>query len=793
MIPDSLFFSNRQWLLPSIGIAAFLLVLLLWSYSRSRRWALGFGSISIKLLGVAALVFCLLEPLFTRETARPGANLFLQIADNSKGMRIKDRGQTQSRGEQLRAALLDGSWQKELADNFQVRRYSFDSRLQTSSDFSELQFDGSATSLNAALQKIASRYQGQPLAGILLFTDGNATDLGDQSLDLTGLPPIYPVVSGSDEAIRDVSLTRVFTSQTLFEDAPVTIQTEVCATGFREKPIVAELLDQSGLEVDRQTQIARSEDDSLLFRFQTRPSKTGICFYQLRVVPEAELNLAHPTDSSEATLANNSRIIPVDRPRGAYRMLYVSGRPNWEFKFLNRALAGDDQIQMSALIRIANREPKFDFRSSASGSAHPLFEGLQNADEVERYDQPVLVRLNTKDALELAGGFPKSEDDLFAYDALIFDDLESEFFTQDQMALIKRFVSERGGALLMLGGAESFHQGKFDRTPIGDLLPVYLDGVTQNTSPGELQLTLTREGWLQPWARLRKTETEERARLDGMPKFEILNQVRQIKPGASVIATVHNARGENFPALVAQRFGQGRVAAMLLGDVWHWGLRDEESHHDMDKAWRQLARWLIADGPKRIEFSAEEISEDSGEAMSLKVRVRDQRFHPLDNASVNIAVRRLGNFSGQTNQPFATAQNTNAIHLIATADASEAGLYTASCAARDTGAYLAEAVIRDANGGEIGRAQTGWACDPDAREFATLKPNRALLSEIARKTGGEIVSANDLADFTKNLPSRKAPIHEIKTWPAWHQPWLFAFALGCFVVEWGLRRWKGLP
>ena len=66
---------------------------------------LPYGFSSIKLLGVAALVFCLLEPLFTRETARPGANLFLQIADNSKGMRIKDRGRTQSRGEQLRALL----------------------------------------------------------------------------------------------------------------------------------------------------------------------------------------------------------------------------------------------------------------------------------------------------------------------------------------------------------------------------------------------------------------------------------------------------------------------------------------------------------------------------------------------------------------------------------------------------------------------------------------------------------------------------------------------------------------
>ena len=49
-----------------------------------------------------------------------------------------------------------------------------------------------------------------------------------------------------------------------------------------------------------------------------------------------------------------------------------------------------------------------------------------------------------------------------------------EFFTQDQMALLKRFVAERGGGFMMMknGGADSFHEGQYDRTPVGDFLPV---------------------------------------------------------------------------------------------------------------------------------------------------------------------------------------------------------------------------------------------------------------------------------------------------------------------------------
>ena len=68
-----------------------------------------------------------------------------------------------------------------------------------------------------------------------------------------------------------------------------------------------------------------------------------------------------------------------------------------------------------------------------------------------------------------------------------------------------------------------------------------------------------------------------------------------------------------------------------------------------------------------------------------------------------------------------------------------------------------------------------------------------MLAEIARKTGGEIVAADKLAEFARNLPSRKMPITEAVTQPLWNQAWVFLFALACFVGEWGLRRWKGLP
>src|SRR4030095_13529441 len=117
---------------------------------------------------------------------------------------------------------------------------------------------------------------------------------------------------------------------------------------------------------------------------------------------------------------------------------YVAGRPNWEFKFLNRALAEDDQIQLIGLIRIARREPKFEFRGREGESSNPLFRGFgnQSKEEIEQYDQPVLIRLETEDQFELRDGFPKTPEELFRYKAVIIDDLESEFFSSVQMTLL---------------------------------------------------------------------------------------------------------------------------------------------------------------------------------------------------------------------------------------------------------------------------------------------------------------------------------------------------------------------
>jgi uncharacterized membrane protein len=784
----SLTFSGRNWLPPAAVVLLAAVFILYWSYRAAPAGWVRWVCLSLKLLGLAALAFCLLEPLWSGQRARPGANVFAILADNSQSMQIRDTGQPQTRGEILLNLLSPalGGWQRQIDTDFELRRYYFDARLQNTRDFGELKFDGRASSLVSAVRSLADRYKGRPLAGIILLTDGNATDSRGPIPDLSGLPPIYPVAIGQKGGIKDISLEQVSVSQSAFEDAPVAIQAEVSATGFRGEKIAAKLTDQSGKTITEKKLRASGDGSVAALQIQLKPEKPRLSFYKLRVGPEAELaQTGEPTNSAEATLANNSRVLVVDRGHGPYRILYVSGRPNWEFKFLNRAVQADDQIQLVGLIRVAKREPKFAFRGRAGETDNPLFRGFNDKrDTAERYDQPVLTRLNTRDNEELRGGFPRTAEELYSYHAIIVDDLEAEFFTTETASLVQKFVSERGGGFLMLGGMETFQQGLYHRTPIGEMLPVYLDSSEGTRPGGALRLNLAREGWLQPWVRIRDNENDERTRLQGMPVFEVFNKVREVKPGASIIASATDENGKEFPALITQRFGRGRTAALTVGNIWRWGMENPDARADMEKSWRQFMRWLVSDVPNRVDLAAEPQPADPNGAVKLQARIRDAKFQPLDNASVSVLVEPV---------IFGGSPSTNTLRLIAEPSLDEPGLYETTYVPRLTSGYKATVFATNSAGAEVGRAEAGWNTDFAAEEFRSLTPNLSLLEEIAKKTGGEVVPAAKLDDFARGLPTRRAPEMEAWSRPIWHTPAMFAFALASLLAEWGLRRWKGMP
>ena len=124
------------------------------------------------------------------------------------------------------------------------------------------------------------------------------------------------------------------------------------------------------------------------------------------------------------------------------KILYIEGEPRWEYKFIRRSVADDPNLVVESLLR--SSQNKFYRQGIADETTLPMV-------------------------------FPTKKEDLFAYSGIVLGSIESTFFTKaEQLDMIVDFVKERGGGFLMLGGKNSFSAGRYQNTPIADILPVEL-------------------------------------------------------------------------------------------------------------------------------------------------------------------------------------------------------------------------------------------------------------------------------------------------------------------------------
>lgn len=803
----SLTIGDHDWIIPAVAVAI-VGVLLALVLNRKRLAQSPLGPI-LRILGWVLLCICLINPLWNSSRPRSGANVVAVVADISRSHLVTTGAAKETRADAFLTALKEGEksepigWLTQLSQDFELRRYTLGDRLQQIDHFDPVKFNGTASGLQTAMRQLKLRYEGQPLAGIILLSDGIATDATGSLDELAGMPPIYPVLPRDDASLPDVAIGTYSVTQTAFDDAPVTIQVQPTTVNVTSGQVAVTLLDAEGTPIETQS---RAINDPSPLKFRHRPTEAGTVFYRLKAV----LKDASGADvTTESTLVNNEQLIAVERSTMPRRILYVSGRPNWEFKFLRRAVETDPQLQMVGLIRIARKEAKFDFRGHNGESSNSLFRGFNQADPetAEEYDEPVLVRVGTKDDEELRRGFPEKPEELFQYDAIVLDDIEADFFLADQMKLIYDFVSRRGGGLMMMGGQESFRQGDFDRTPIGEMLPIDLSREMKSPQTG-VRLTLTRDGWLQPWIRLRSDEVAEEERLNSMPEFLTLNSTAFVRPGAVIMAEVQDADENRWPALVVQRFGKGRTAALCVGDFWRWRLSEgfrklhsldgptpnidldngsaiprgtpTEDLSDHARASRQLIRWLVADVPKRMDVVVNEDPALGTGSVKLTAFVRGSDFEARENADVKFSV------VGPDGQTF---------ELTGEPSDSVAGLFESSIAASQPGAWQVSvtAMVSDDAATSPLIASTGWASQPDQKEMKSVQVDHSFLDQLARVTGGRTVPLTDLESFIRTLPHSNAPLVEIWSWPIWHSWWIFLTAIACLAADWTLRRRRGLP
>ncbi|MGM0631826.1 MAG: hypothetical protein ACQETO_01495 [Pseudomonadota bacterium] len=712
------------------------------------RWRRLF--IGLRVAVLILVVFMLLRPSVITEQVSPQQTWLAVVVDDSASMTVTDTG-SGSRLDAVRQALDgDNGLLASLSELFQVRLFAFDQdtrRLQSIGDLGEA---GNDSRIAPALSRVDEQLGGLALGGVVLISDG-ADASGESAVDMARQfgasdVPVFSIGVGEDDIARDISIVDVRADATILDDERFTVQVEVQQRGFAGEEMQLRILDG---DTEAASQTIRLAEDGTTRRHELTLEPTRrepIVYDVVLAVQDGELI---EQNNRHSFLVDNSEKPPLN-------VLYVEGHPRNEYKFIRRAADNDDNLRLASLLQ--------------TGPGRVYRQGLRNAQE-------------------LSGGFPEDRESLYAYEGLVIGDVGRDFFSDEQLELVRDFVAERGGGLLVSGMLED----PFTDTALADILPLtlvrsdvlpdYLQGGIRRGShaTGELfSPELTGEGELSPLLRLADSESDNRARWAAMPELQGIHVTGRPKPGATVLMEHPSLtwQGRALPVLATQRYGSGRALSLTTASTWRWQMLMDSSDDSHERLWRQMLRWLAVSAPSRIELTFDEPFYHVGDEVGVTARVHDDRFQPDNEASVWLQVVDADGEVSDRQMEW---------------DIDEDGVYRTRFTADTEGVHRVTVdSTSTAGSGMEEDLQGAFVVTPSRREYVNPAMDRDVLARLADAGGGRYYDLADHRRLLQDIEFTPSAYTEQVREDLWDQPLLLLLLIALLSSDWALRRQKGL-
>jgi uncharacterized membrane protein len=701
--------------------------------------------ITLRSSVIAALVLCLLQPMLITSMPIARQNDVAVIVDNSRSMTIRDMTDGRSRGD-IAVDLLYGenSLIDRLGDTFQLHTFGIGADSHPLSGPGDLTFAAARTSLAASLNQVSRDLKGLPLSGLILISDGGDNSRQDPlqaaqllaALDI----PIFTVGLGQSAILKDREITRVTTARTVLEESIFEVNVTVRNWGYPQREF--DIIIEEGDTVVASKRVPDGNNHGIQrYTLELSSEDQGPRIYSVRI----------PGEEDETILQNNRRAFLVDKKDKASDVLYIEGHPRNEYKFIRRALAGDKTLRLATYLK--------------TGPQKFLRQGIASPQE-------------------LVNGFPQKKEELYRYAAIVLGDIPKGFFSADQLAMIREFVSERGGGYLMLGGSTAFEESFFD-SPIADVLPVTLSGLAQlpsqprdGTGDKKFSLRLTPEGEHTAILRLELDSDRNRQRWQNMPQLQGINVTGRAKPGATVLA-VHPALrlgNDPLPVIAYERYGRGRSMVITTASTWRWQMLLPHEDMSHERFWRQVLRWLATAAPSPVELSLDKDSYGVGEQVNVRARVFNRAYTPINDATVWL---KLTDSAGTIRD----------FQLEGSID--DQGIYTGAFKVRNVGIHTIEVTATPSSGEALEASVRFLAAEPIA-EFIDAGLDADLLKTMADVSGGKFYTEIDAERLMKDLKRLEKVVAVEVEQEIWDMPIVLFMLVGLFALEWLIRRRKGM-
>ena len=737
--------------------------------TRRDRWILG----ALRGTAILLLVFCLFRPMLLLSAAVPQRNYVGVLIDDSRSMQIADvdagDARPQTRADVVRHLVAgpDSAIRKALGDRFLVRYFRFSSGTQRIASADDVTFTGTSTRLGDAIEHARQELEAVPLSGLVLFTDGadNArTPLGDELLSLRARSvPVFTVGIGRDRFDKDIEIRRVETARTALKGSALVADVLVRQRGYggQKVPLVVE---DEGRVIASQDVALPADGDLAPVRVHVALNDAGPRTLTFRIAPQS---------GEQVTQNNAQQALVVVRDRRE-KILYVEGEPRYEMTFIRRAVASDSNIQLVTLQRTADNK---------------------------------FLRLDVDNGEELAGGFPKTREELFKYRGIVLGSVDASFFTREQLQMLADFVGVRGGGLLLLGGRHAFGEGGYADTPLAPVMPVVIGGEAvpdSLTFLADIKAELTPAGVASAATQVAPTEEKSSERWKTLPPVTSVNFLRGLKPGAVVLLngvvpdgqraegpSGHVRRYEQ-PVLAYQRFGKGLAIALPVQDTYQWKMDATIPVDDQTFVtfWRQLLRWITSDVPNRVTVTSQSDVASVREPISLTADVADSGFVMRNDAHV---VAHLTTPSGAKRDiPMEWAVDRDGEYR-ATFTPDEAGNYQiVADAAPASGAKAVPDTTRERTSASDPTFVRVNPAEQASREFVDAEMRASLLQRISRETGGKFYTPSTVSALPEDIALSKRGVTVVNQMDLWDMPFIFLMLVGLVCAEWAYRKKRGL-
>ncbi len=765
-----------------VGIAA-LAAAVIWQLYRWEGRDLGvgmrmlLGGLRLATLACAALMLCDIVLVIDRRE-RVKSHLLL-LVDTSDSMGLTDpyddatarrlSGGLRGVGEatdtigvreltrlELAKRSLEPIW-KDLAAGREIAVYGFDGqprRVNGDAPLADLQSGGATTAVGNALAQALAAHRGQPLAGVLIVSDGQSNGGEDprKVAQQTGQDgtKISAVVVGSERGPSNLRVTDLEASPVVFVRDPVPLSVLIESQGMSGRTAIVKLdRRQTGdewLEV-AQTEVTLGDDGSLQrVPFVNTPETVGQYEFRARVID------AGP----ELTEDDNAAMKTVKVVRQRIRVLIVAGSPSPEVQFLRNSLLRDPLIEMACWLQSAG----------------------------DNYEQ-----IGTRPVRRL----PANLQELTTFDVLVLIDPDLRKLGSDWNDMLTKFVGEAGGGLVYIAG-ELFTHRLFETggenagvdMSWASMLPVVSEAGLYQSEDVRLSaretwnLELTADGGDDPIFQFSPDPNKNREILASLPGMYWHFPVTRAKPGATVLAQHGDQRMKNqfgrHTLMALQRYGPGRAVFIGFDATYRWRYLHEQY---FDGFWARLidrvGRAKVLGGRYPFTLATDKSVYRIGDRVLLQVR--------MFGATEEVA--SLGSLQSEVEVP-----GGEPISFDLEPNPEEPGLLEASFTVEKGGAYAirVSSALQAERDNSVRPATHTFRVEPPRQETDRPGTNRPLLEDITKAAGGRVFTPDEASQIPAGFSIQEVERLFQYREEMWDAPLWLILIVTLLTTEWVLRK-----